>query len=71
MVKLDLPLLGLLAVFVLPIVDCFSPAGCLSEVGVRKRPIPELIRLLVVLLALLIFDFVSNLDSVFPLFPLF
>ena len=69
LVKLDFPLLGLLAVFVLPIVDCFSPAACLSEVGVRKRPIPELIRLLVVLLALLIFDFVSNFDSTFPLFP--
>ena len=58
-VKLDFPLLGLLAVFV-PTVDCccFSPADCFSEVGVRKRPIPELIRLL--------FDFVSNLDS-FPI----
>ena len=62
-VKLDFPLLGLLAVFV-PTVDCcFSPADCFSEVGVRKRPIPELIRLL--------FDFVSNLDSFPSLVDLF
>ena len=53
----------------------FSPAACclsvvVVAVGVRNLPIPEQIRLLlVVLLALLIFDFVSNLSPIFPLFP--
>ena len=52
-------MLGLLGVFVG--CDCLSPVACLSEVGVRKRLIPELIRLL--------FDFVSNFDSLPTLFP--